>query len=257
MTPLTHRDFGGTGEIPLVILHGLLGSSRNWQAVASDLAATRRVLAVDLRNHGVSPHDEHHDYAGMEADLLAWMDARALSRAVLIGHSMGGKLAMAFACHRPHRVERLVVVDIAPREYDGDRIGGMLDAMAGMDLAKVGSRVEAEAKLQEAVPDWGLMKFLATNLARDAAGRYFWRANISVLRSELGKLAGNPLQPGDRFNGPALFVAGAKSDHVREEDHAAIRTHFPQAQIEVLSGAGHNPHIEARAAFVEALRRFL
>ena len=257
MRPLNHRDFGGTGEPPVVILHGLLGSSRNWQAVAGELAKSRRVLAVDLRNHGASPHDERHDYAEMESDLVEWLDDQRLPRVALLGHSMGGKLAMAFACHQPRRVERLVVVDIAPRDYDVGRIGSMLDVMAGMDLAKVGSRVEAEAILQEAVPDWGLMKFLATNLDRDESGRYFWRANVTVLRAEIGKMAANPLWPGDRFDGPTLFVAGGKSDHVRVEDHAAIRGYFPAAQIEVLAGAGHNPHFEAREEFVAALRRFL
>jgi pimeloyl-ACP methyl ester carboxylesterase len=254
---LFHRDFGGAGKPPLVILHGLLGSSRNWQTVGADLAASQHVLAVDLRNHGLSPHAADQDYALMEADLERWMETQSLASAVLLGHSMGGKLSMALACHRPQRVAALVVVDIAPRHYDVGRIGGMLETMAGIDLAAAESRAAVEAELQKGVPDWGLMKFLATNLDRDERGRFFWRVNVKALHAELAELAGTSLQAGDRYEGPTLFVAGGRSYHVRDEDRAGIMACFPRARITVLPDSGHNPHIEARAAFVDTVRSFL
>jgi pimeloyl-ACP methyl ester carboxylesterase len=254
---LYHRDFGGTGEPPLVVLHGLLGSSRNWQTVGADLSTRRRVLALDLRNHGMSPHSEDHDFSSMEADLLRWMEKQRLDRVALMGHSMGGKLAMAFACHRPAMVERLVVVDIAPRDYDASKFRVILDAMRAIDPAALSSRAEAESRLSEVVNDWALIKFLATNLDRGDDGRLQWRVNIAALHSELDEIARDPLQPLDRYDGPALFVIGGRSWHVKPEDRPAILARFPMASIEAVADAGHNPHIEQRAAFSALVAGFL
>jgi len=114
VSPLFHRDLGGAGKPALIVLHGLLGSSRNWQSTGSDLAARYQVWALDLRNHGRSPHEAEMSYEAMVADVIAWMDGQGIARAALMGHSMGGKVAMLLACRHPERVERLVVVDIAP-----------------------------------------------------------------------------------------------------------------------------------------------
>lgn len=257
MVPLFHRDFGGAGKPPLLLLHGLLGSSRNWQTVGADLAATYHVLALDLRNHGLSPHDDAHDYDAMERDLAAWMDAQGMMSATILGHSMGGKAAMAFACRRPGRVDALVVVDIAPKTYTLDQHDENFAAMNALDLAALKSRQEAEAFLTTRIKDWAMMKFIATNLERAADGKFFWRVNLAVLTRELRTMGRTPFGPADAFKGPTLFVLGGKSRYVKPEDHAAIHAHFPQAKIETIANSGHNPHIEARTEFVEVLKRFL
>ena len=257
MLQLFHRDFGGAGKPPLVIIHGLLGSSRNWQTVGTELSAQRHVLALDLRNHGMSPHAEDHDFAALEADVIRWLDAQGLARVALMGHSMGGKLAMALACHRPERVERLVSVDIAPRDYDASKFGGILDAMLAIDTEKLATRAEAEVQLEGVVKDWAMIKFLTTNLERGEDGRFQWRVNVAALRAELDEIARTSLLPDDRYDGPTLFVVGGYSRHVREEDRPEIAARFPQSSIVTVAESGHNPHIEAREAFVEAVREFL
>ena len=148
--PLHHRDFGGEGTPPFVILHGMLGSSRNWQTVGRDLAARRRTFALDLRNHGESPHADVMTYDSMAADVLAWLDARAIEAADFIGHSMGGKVAMVLACRHPERVHRLIVVDIAPKPYAWPAHRVEFAAMKGLDRASLRSRAEAESRLEAA-----------------------------------------------------------------------------------------------------------
>ncbi len=254
---LHHRDFGGAGRPPLVVIHGLLGSSRNWQTVGADLSGQRHVLALDLRNHGLSPHADNHDFATMEADVLRWMDAQKIDRAAVMGHSMGGKVAMALACHHPERVERLVSVDIAPRDYDASKFRGILDAMLAIQPETLASRAEAEEQLAATVKDWAMIKFLTTNLERGEDGRFQWRVNVAALHAELDEIARTSLTPDDHYDGPTLFVIGGYSRHVREEDRPEIAVRFPQSRIVTVAESGHNPHIEARAAFVEAVAEFL
>jgi esterase len=250
---LFHRDFGGEGAPPIVILHGMLGSSRNWQTVARDLAASRRVYALDLRNHGMSPHADLMSYSAMAADVAAWQDARGLGPAEFIGHSMGGKVAMVLACRDPGRVSRLVAVDIAPRDYHWHARRDEFAAMAELELGGLRSRAEAESRMEGRIPDWAMRKFITTNLERLPGGAWRWQVNVPVLAASLEELERNPLAPADRFEGPALFIAGGRSPYIRAEDHAAIRRHFPAARVEVLPRSGHNPHIDAREAFVAAV----
>lgn len=251
---LHHRDLGGAGLPPLVILHGMLGSSRNWQTAGKDLTAHYHVHALDARNHGGSPQAEPMDYPEMAADVLAWLDAQGLARVTLLGHSMGGKTAMLLACRQPERVERLIVVDIAPRTYRWASHRQEFTAMNNLELDTLGSRAEAESRFESLVPDWAMRKFLATNLERTPAGGWRWLVNLPVLTAALPVLEANPLDPSDRFDGPAQFVVGGRSSYVRPEDHAAILEHFPAARIDVLPDCGHNPHMEAREAFVSGLR---
>ncbi len=257
MLALFHRDFGGAGKPPLVVIHGLLGSSRNWQTVGAELSAQRHVLALDLRNHGMSPHAEDHDFATMEADVLRWLDAQKIERAALMGHSMGGKVAMALACHHPERVERLVSVDIAPRDYNASKFKAILEAMLAIEPEALASRGEAETQLSAVVKDWAMVKFLTTNLERAEDGRFQWRINVPALHAELDEIARTSLSPADRYEGPTLFVIGGYSRHVREEDRPEIAARFPQARIVTVPESGHNPHIEQREAFVAVVREFL
>jgi pimeloyl-ACP methyl ester carboxylesterase len=288
------RDLGGGGMPPLVVLHGLLGASRNWQSAGAELAraGAGHVLALDLRNHGRSPHADEMTYDAMVADVLAWMNARGLVRAALMGHSMGGKVAMALAYRFPERVERLVVVDIAPRDYLSVAHRNEFAAMNELDLRSLTSRAEAELRFGAHVGDWAMRKFLATNLERGEAGgvsdgvndgasgvsgggsgasggvssssasgasggAWRWVVNLPVITAALPALEADPLRGGGRFEGPALFVAGGKSNYVRGEDHAAIARHFPRARVETIAAAGHNPHMETRAEFVRIVENFL
>lgn len=252
---LFHRDLGGVGRPALLLLHGFLGSSRNWQTAGAGLTTSYHVCALDLRNHGRSPHAPEMTYDVLVDDVLAWMDARGLARTALLGHSLGGKIAMRLACRHPGRVDRLFVVDIAPKAYPEQAQRAELVAMDGVRLENLQSRAEAERRLEARIDDWAMRKFLTTNLECDADGRWRWIVNLPVLAAALPELVKNPLGPDDRYDGPALFIVGGRSGFVQPEDHAAIRRHFAAARIGVLLESGHNPHMEARAAFVEMVLR--
>jgi pimeloyl-ACP methyl ester carboxylesterase len=250
---LFHRDLGGAGQPPLLLLHGMLGSSRNWQTAGADLAARFHVRALDLRNHGRSPHAEAMTYEAMMADVLRWLDAREPGPVTLVGHSMGGKVAMLLACRHPARVSRLVVVDIAPKDYCWPGHRASFAAMNELNLADLRSRAEAELRFEGRVPSWPLRKFLTTNLQRGAEGKWHWQINLPVLTAALPEVERNPLAPADRFAGPVRFLAGETSNYIEAADHATIRAHFPAAGIITLPHCGHNPHMEAREAFVAAV----
>jgi pimeloyl-ACP methyl ester carboxylesterase len=251
--PLFHRELGSAaaGGPPIVILHGLLGSSRNWQTVGAGLSRAGRVAALDLRNHGLSPHASGMSYAEMAEDVVAWLDAQRIARATLLGHSLGGKVAMLLACRHPSRVERLIVVDIAPKDYHSATHRAEFAAMTDLDLASLASRAEAEHRMEARVPDWAMRKFLTTNLERIDGG-WRWVVNLPVLTAALPEIERNPLVETDCYGGPTRFIVGGRSGYVRPADEAVILRHFPAAEIVRLAECGHNPHIEARIPFLAA-----
>ncbi|HVU34136.1 MAG TPA: alpha/beta fold hydrolase [Opitutaceae bacterium] len=250
---LFHRDLGGAGNPPLVILHGMLGSSRNWQSAGADLAARYHVLALDLRNHGRSPHADPMTYDALMGDVLDWLDGHRLGQVTLLGHSMGGKTAMLLACRHPARVARLFVVDIAPKDYHWVAHRSNFTAMNELNLDDLRSRAEAELRFEARVPNWGTRKFLTTNLERGEDGRWRWQINLPAITAALPALEANSLLPADQFQGAVRFITGARSDYVEPADHAAIREHFPRAEIVAIPDSGHNPHMDARPAFVAAV----
>ena len=246
---LHHTDLGGAGKPPMLVLHGLLGSSRNWLSTGRDLAKHNHVFALDARNHGKSPHASEMNYDVMVADILAWMDGQGLARAVIVGHSMGGKTAMQLACRHPQRVERLVVVDVAPKEYNWAAHRAEFLAMTELDLGSLQSRQEAELRFEARVTSLGMRKFLATNLVQEG-GCWRWQVNLPVLVETLPVLEKSGLNPGDRFAGPTLFILGGRSRYAEPTDHDLMRRHFPAAKIEVIADSGHNPHMDKREDFV-------
>ncbi len=251
---LHHREFGASPLPPLILLHGLLGSSRNWQMIGRDLAATHQVFALDLRNHGSSSHAEGMGYGDMVEDVRAWMDARGLRRAGLMGHSMGGKVAMLFACRYPDRVEQLVVVDIAPKTYLSFSHRAEFAAMNELRVETLRNRAEAELRLEARVPDLGMRKFLITNLDSLEGGGFRWAVNLPVLTASLAELEKDPLEEAACFGGATRFIAGGRSTYVEETDRAKILGHFPAAQLKFIAQAGHNPHMDAREEFLALLR---
>lgn len=251
---LFHRDLGGAGQPVLVVLHGLLGSSRNWQTAGRDLAEQFHVCALDLRNHGSSPHAETMTYDDHAGDVVAWLDAHGLARVSLLGHSMGGKTAMLVACRQPERVERLMVADIAPKDYYWPEHRINFAAMNELDLGNLNSRAEAERRFEARVVNLGMRKFLATNLEPAPDGRWRWTVNLPVITAALPAMEKNPLERGDRYEGTTRFIAGGKSNYIEASDQAAILTHFPAAHIATIAESSHNPHLETREKFVALVR---
>jgi pimeloyl-ACP methyl ester carboxylesterase len=247
--------FGDAGP-PVVILHGLLGSARNWTSVAKALAGAHRVFALDLRNHGRSPWAATMSFDEMAGDVAAFIDAHRLGRAQVIGHSLGGKVAMRLALTRPERVERLVVVDVAPVAYAHD-FGPFVEAMRAVDLAAVTRRADADLQLAKPIGDAAIRNFLLQNLVKTDAG-FVWRVNLDALAANMPELVGFPTpDDGAAYPGPALFIAGARSPYLKAEHRPLIARLFPRAEHVVIAGAGHWVHAERPAEFLAQVREFL
>ena len=237
-------------------MHGLLGSSRNWRSVAKEMGRDFQVHSLDLRNHGNSFHEQEASILEMSNDLLRYADHHDLPKFVLCGHSLGGKVAMRFACDYPERLHSLVVADIAPRDYPREHHAPTFDALLSIDLRELSSRKQADEQLAESIPNWAFRQFLLTNLIQNE-NAFIWKANIPILSESIGQLSCNPLQELDRFHGPTLFIRGGKSGYLRSEHKPEILEYFPAADFVVLPNAGHDVHVEDRSGFLSALDKFL
>ncbi|HTZ35104.1 MAG TPA: alpha/beta fold hydrolase [Stellaceae bacterium] len=240
---------------PVAILHGLFGAGRNWTGIARRLAARYRSIVFDLRNHGASPWADTMSYPEMAEDVDAAMRARGHRRYRLLGHSMGGKVAMAVALADASAVERLVAVDIAPVAYEIP-FRSYVEAMRRLDLAAVARRGDADAALAAAVPDAAERGFLLQNLVLgDGSPR--WQLNLAALEAAMSVIAGFPSLPqGATFDGPALFVAGGRSPYLKAAHEGAIRALFPHAAVARIEDAGHWVHIERPHEFLALVERF-
>jgi esterase len=250
---LAFRDLGGSGR-PIVILHGLFGSSQNWASPGRRLAARGRCFALDLRNHGDSPHAPTHSLADCVEDLRIWIERRLDEPPRLVGHSMGGLAAMGFAIAHPRMTASLVIIDIAPRAYPLDHEQEFQALRTDISVCR--SRQELDALLAPLLPEPLVRQFLLTNSVRQEGGAGFrWRLNVAALESST--ISGDFSGVTGRFEGPALFVAGGSSDYLREADHAAVLRHFPRARIETIPGADHWPHVSEPRELVAILDAFL
>jgi esterase len=250
---LHFRAFGN-GD-PLIILHGVFGSGDNWQTVAKDLALRNKVYLVDLRNHGQSPHSDQFDYDHMVEDLIILMRQEKINRAHFMGHSMGGKVAMSLAARYPDKVDKLIVVDISPREYPLHH-GVIFDGFRSLDLPNITSRREAEEQLANVIKDEDTRLFILKNLTRDKEGKFVWKLNVDAIEANADKI-GAPLQEEDWFNGHVLFIAGGRSKYITEADHPLIRKHFPNAIVKTVPMAGHWVHAEQPRALLKLVEGFL
>lgn len=252
---LHHDIIGPESGLPVLLVHGLYGQGRNLGAQARRLADTRRVVTVDLRNHGDSPHDPDASYAALAGD-LAELIADLGGRVDLVGHSMGGKAAMMLALTHPQMVRRLVIMDIAPIAYGHDQTR-YIDAMEGLDLTRIDLRSQADNALADSVPEAGTRAFLLQNLDLKS-DPHAWRLNLKALRDGMGQIIGWPDDlPAGNFDGKVMALRGALSDYVTEAGEEALRHHFPQVRVVTLKNASHWLHADAPEAVSETLAAFL
>lgn len=236
---------------PLLIVHGLFGSARNWGVIAKRLSDSREVIAVDLRNHGESPWYDSHTYADM-ADDLAEVMATLPGPVDLVGHSMGGKAAMMLALTHPEHLNRLVIADIAPVAYTHTQLH-FIEKMRAVDLARVTRRSEAAQQLADLGVEPALQSFFTQSL--DVANQK-WKLNLDALEANMPEIMTFP-DVETQWDGPALFLSGAESDYVTTDNRAKIRSLFPSARFAKLPGAGHWLHADKPREFEATLRVFL
>ncbi|HET6391230.1 MAG TPA: alpha/beta fold hydrolase, partial [Blastococcus sp.] len=264
------RTLGDAGP-RVVFVHGLFGQGKNWTTAAKGLADRHRVTLLDLPNHGHSPWTERVDYLDM-AELLAAELEHLGEPVTLVGHSMGGKVSMQLALRRPELLRALVVVDIAPVEYplqggrtddpdeEASPFAAFIEAMRAMDLDRLTTRDDADAALRTAVPSRMVRSFLLQSLVREGSGGdgWRWRLNLELLERDLGELRGFPSPPpGAAFDGPVLWIAGANSAYVLDDDRPHMDALFPTTRLVRIKNAGHWVHSEQPEVFLETLRRFL
>lgn len=256
-----HSSAVGDQGSPVVFCHGLFGQGKNWTQIAKRLSGDHRVTLLDMPDHGRSPWSERFDYLAA-ADLVA----RAVEEAgqgdpvTLVGHSMGGKIAMLVALRHPELVDRLCVVDVSPVAYpDRDEFGDYMDAMLAVDLDAVESRSDADEALEEAAPHPTIRSFLLQNLQRSDEGGWRWLPNLEVLRRDLAELGGWPADAVENttYDGPVLWIAGATSPYVTDDYDTAMESLFPRERRVTIKDAGHWVHSEQPEVFTEVLARFL
>jgi esterase len=242
----------GQGK-PLVILHGLFGFSDNWQTHAKKLAAYYEVTLVDLRNHGHSGWSDEFSYALMVQDLHELLTDLGIQKPILLGHSMGGKLAMHFDQTYPNSIEKLLVVDMGVKAYPPHH-AHILAAIHAIDLTKMSARSEAEAILKTFVESEGIRQFLLKNLYWEEKGKLAWRVNFPVLEASMTEIL-SALPAQESFT-PTLFIRGLLSNYILDDDIPVLESYFPDSQLASIPNAGHWVHAEAPEAFLDAVLSF-
>ena len=251
---LSHNAIG-EGQT-LVILHGLFGSKRNWSSIARQLSDTFRVLTIDLRNHGESPWNDIHDYPSMAEDVATLIENECSEPALVLGHSMGGKVAMYLSLVWPHLVNQLIVVDIPPARSSGTPID-YVHAMQKVPLATLSHRRDVELALADMIPDPKVRGFLVTNIMSRPEG-LTWIANLDAIEQHFDQILDWPDSlKGRQFFRPTLFLEGEHSTFVGPEHAEVIQHFFPAAHQQVIENAGHWVHVENTAAFLHAVRAFV
>lgn len=250
---LNYRTLG-KGQ-PFIFLHGIFGTSDNWQSFGKALSEHYKIFLVDLRNHGNSPHSQEFTYTAMADDLKIFIEQHRLENPIILGHSMGGKVAMFFAVTYPDLFEEMIIVDIAPRFYPVHH-QQILKGLGAVKIKEITSRKEAETQMAEYIPDQGVQQFLLKNLKRVDHNHFDWKLNLSVIRDNIEKV-GEAVPVHNPVEKPVLFVRGGQSDYIQDADEDDIYKIFPRAKIVTIKNAGHWVHAEQPEALQDVVLKFL
>lgn len=251
-----HFKSFGSGE-PIIILHGMLGMLDNWQSFGRELSTNHLVYLIDLRNHGKSGHNQTISYTDMANDLRETMESQWMyDGAIVMGHSMGGKIAMQLALDHPSLVKMLIVVDIAPVQYQGGH-EKILEALQSINFVGINSRQEIFEQLADKIDDKSIVNFLTKNLSRSKDGSFAWKMNLEAIANGYSNLLAAPAYSETPYVGPTLFIKGAKSNYLASEHESRIRTWFPNAVIKTIAGAGHWVHADQPMQLKKVLEDFI
>ena len=244
----------GSGP-PLIILHGVFGSSDNWKTLANHLMSTFEVYLVDQRNHGLSPHSDDFNYQVMTDDLKELLHDEKIEKCTLLGHSMGGKTAMNFAVQYPEKIIKLIIVDIAPKGYPPHH-ENILKGVHSLTLHEINTRKEADDLLSVTINNAGIRQFILKNLSRNPKGLFYWKINWKAIENNMEAI-GVPLLSHTVFPGEVLFIRGAQSDYILNEDEPLLKKHFPDADLMTIQKAGHWVHAEQPAQLLALINQFI
>lgn len=264
---LNYKELGE--GFPLIIMHGLYGSSDNWLTIGKQLSRNYHVFLLDLRNHGHSYHSNNHNYHLMRDDLLQFIQNKHIKKPIVLGHSMGGKTAVYFSLKYPEKVKKLIVVDISPFSYKMTEQHStqtishinILNALYNLDIQKIKTIKEADTLLKGSIPSKRVRQFLLKNLKKDSDGRFYWLLNIQTLRNNLPKtmhgIDNEEELQNSKFSNPSLFIKGENSNYISEPDQSKIKNYFPNLTVKTIENAGHWVHAENKKEFMNALYEFL
>lgn len=254
MIELNYKEYG-SGDHYLIILHGFLGSLDNWHSLATEFGNSGlHVFSLDLRNHGKSPHTESHSIQLMVDDLNDFMFQRGIEQSIILGHSMGGKVAMLFALQFSSLCTQLIVADIAPKQYKPGH-DEVFNAIFEVDLTHISSRKEAEESMKKYLGDFGTRQFILKNLERTSDGKYNWKFNLKTLYNDYTGI-NTEIKSSYTYDLPTLFLKGELSLYIKEEDFPKIVSLFPKAQLNIIPNAGHWLHADNPVLFKEAVLDF-
>jgi len=252
---LYYNEYGSETLPALIILHGLLGSSDNWHSLSQLLGKHYHVFALDARNHGRSPHSDQFNYQAMAADVAEFITKQRISSASLMGHSMGGKTAALTALLYPELVEKLIVIDIAPRSYKAHH-DQVFNALTSLNLSTFEFRKDIDEALTLKIPEAPVRQFLMKNITRDESNGFRWKMNLEVIEKNYAQI--NEELPRDKqFNKPTLFIRGDNSDYIQMDDLPVISQLFPKAELVTIKDAGHWVHVDAQEQLLDTVHDFL
>ncbi|MFK7899460.1 MAG: alpha/beta fold hydrolase [Cyclobacteriaceae bacterium] len=251
---LFYQQFGDTGK-PLIILHGLFGNSDNWASIGKQFGREYQVYLVDQRNHGRSPHDEEWTYEIMAHDLNEFIDEHQLVKPAILGHSMGGKTVMKYASLFEDKIDKLIVVDISPRQYPVHH-QSIIDGLKAVPISEVASRREADTILQEHEPILGVRQFLLKNMYRKEDGKYCWYMNLDVIDRKIANV-GESLELDTKIQVDTLFIGGGNSKYIQEKDRTVIDDLFANYTIKMIENTGHWVHAEKPKEFMGMIHEFI
>lgn len=243
----------GSGQ-PMVILHGLLGTLDNWITLGRQFSENFTVYLVDLRNHGLSPHSEEFTYDAMMQDVMGLFEAEGIKKPILLGHSMGGKVAMNLALNSPESIEKLIVADIDAKAYHVQH-EQILKGLNALPIDKISSRKDADDELAKYVDEFGIRQFLLKNLDRPSDG-FSWKMNLPVITRDIEKV-GIEIGKGQSVDLPSLFIRGVNSNYIKDENWTALKEKFPKAELKTIENAGHWLHAEKPEEFYKIVMDFV